>query len=415
MATAVRFSRVSKRYYLGLTRASVASRASHWLGRAWRRGSTASPPDNLFWALRDVSFDLEQGESLALVGPNGAGKSTILKLLANITVPTSGQIEVNGQLAALIELGAGFHPDLTGRENIYLNATLLGLRAKDIDARFDDIVAFAELERFIDTPIKRYSSGMTVRLGFAVASCTEPDILLVDEVLAVGDASFRQRCVQRIKSLIERGTSLIFVSHDMGLVKAVCRKAIYLEDGLMHHHGPTAEVIDIYNAVLDRRRAASLDRPERAAADASLAVEFTQVDVVGGDPCAARDLYGDQRAEVRVTYVAHRPVRGVNVAIRVYRTDGVSCFVTRTHADSFPVALERGAGVITVALEPLQLFGGTYYAIAWLTDADDANGICRASSDWFEVKNRTSGHDIHDAVFEPRRRWTHVSHGAPEA
>lgn len=415
MGAAVRFSGVSKRYQLGLTRTSVAARASHWLKQAWKGVAASGSQDQGFWALRDVSLELEQGESLALLGPNGAGKSTILKLLANITVPTSGQVEVNGQVAALIELGAGFHPDLTGRENIYLNGTLLGLRSKEIAARFDDIVAFAELDRFIDTPIKRYSSGMTVRLGFAVASCIEPDILLVDEVLAVGDASFRQKCVTRIKTLIEKGTSLIFVSHDMGLVKAVCDRAIYLDGGVLHESGPTAEVIDVYNAALDRRRASSLTRLESTLGDEAPDVEVTHVAVVGTEPAAEAGLRGDRRAEVRVTYVAHRSVPRANLVVRVYRSDGLSCFVVRTHADDSSVALDRGSGVVTVALEPLQLFGGTYYAVVWLTDADDANGICRGTSDWFEVRNTTPGQDDHDAVFEPTRRWSHERHPGSEA
>jgi len=290
---------------LGLTRTSVATRAAHWLRQAWRRGSGLASQDHDFWALKGVSFELEQGQSLALLGPNGAGKSTILKLLANITEPTAGQVEVSGQVAALIELGAGFHPDLTGRENIYLNGTLLGLRSREVAARFDDIVAFAELERFIDTPIKRYSSGMTVRLGFAVASCIEPDILLVDEVLAVGDASFRQKCVTRIKALLERGTSLIFVSHDMGLVKAVCDNAIYLEDGVLLEYGPTADVIDVYNTALDKRRAESLARAERASGDGGPDVEITLIEVVGTDSEGGGVLHGDQRAEVKISYAAH--------------------------------------------------------------------------------------------------------------
>ena len=164
-----------------------------------------------------MSFELSEGESLALVGANGAGKTTILKLLANITKPTLGSIDIDGQLSALIELGAGFHPDLTGRENIFLNGSILGLNRKQIASQLDEIIAFSELEKFIDTPVKRYSSGMVVRLGFAVASCINPEILLVDEVLAVGDASFQQKCLERIRSLIRCGTSIIFVSHNFYL------------------------------------------------------------------------------------------------------------------------------------------------------------------------------------------------------
>ncbi len=203
MQPVIRFSNVSKRYTLGLTRMSLPSTISRWL-KQMTRPADQSIASKYHWALKDVSFDLMKGQSLALIGPNGAGKSTILKLLARITNPTSGDVEVQGTLSALIELGAGFHPDLTGRENIYLNGTILGLTSREIQKRFDEIVDFSELEPFIDTPVKRYSSGMTVRLGFAVASCIEPDILLVDEVLAVGDASFRLKCVARIQSLLKQ-------------------------------------------------------------------------------------------------------------------------------------------------------------------------------------------------------------------
>ncbi|HQV94517.1 MAG TPA: ABC transporter ATP-binding protein [Anaerolineales bacterium] len=253
MTPVIQFTNVSKRYNLGLTRTSLPSILSQWVKPLLGKQGNATEK-KIYWALQDVSFAMEKGQSLALVGPNGAGKSTILKLLAKITNPTTGKVEVNGQLSALIELGAGFHPDLTGRENIYLNGTILGLTYKDIHKKYDEIVAFSEIEEFIDTPVKRYSSGMAVRLGFAVASCIEPQILLVDEVLAVGDASFRQKCIERIKSLLRNGTSLIFVSHDMGLVRALCERALYIEHGRLQASGTSAEIIDMYNRVLEKKR-----------------------------------------------------------------------------------------------------------------------------------------------------------------
>ena len=406
MPPVVRFSNVSKCYHLGASRTSVASLARQWVQGAWR-GRAASAADTSFWALKDVSFELRKGQSLALLGPNGAGKSTILKLLARITQPTSGQLEVTGRLAALIELGAGFHPDLTGRENIHLNGTLLGLRRREIEARFDEIVAFSELDQFIDTPIKRYSSGMTVRLGFAVASCVEPEILLVDEVLAVGDASFRQKCVNRIKTLLNDGTSLIFVSHDMGLVKAVCETALHIEAGALQHAGPVAEVIDVYNAAIDRHRANALKETEQTAAGRAGVLDIARVEVLDEAGRSGTALYGDGVAEVRVHFVAYRPVTGANVVVRILRSDGLSCVVARTRVDGCSMDIAKGHGTVSVRFSPLQLFGGTYYAVAWVTDADDTNGMSRATSDWFEVKNRTAGLDAGDAVFEPARRWAH--------
>ncbi len=403
----VRLSGVAKRYELGLARTSLPSLARQWVRRALGRSLPGGPESREYWAVRDVSFELQRGQSLALLGPNGAGKSTILKLLARITAPTSGHIDVNGDLAALIELGAGFHPDLTGRENVYLNGTLLGLRRREIDSRFDEIVAFAELDRFIDTPIKRYSSGMTVRLGFAVASCIEPDVLLVDEVLAVGDAAFRQKCVGRIKALLSNGTSLIFVSHDTGLVKAVCDRGIYIDKGLVQRVGPVGDVIDVYHATLDRRRAEALQTAGGGGSATAVSVEATRVDILDGNGQPVGDLYGDQSLQVRVNYRVHRRVEGANVVVRVMRVDGVSCFVARTSVDAVPIDLNPGQGAISVVLDPVQLFGGTYYVVAWILDAGASVGLSRATSDWFSVKNRVAGLDADDGVYEPTRRWVH--------
>ncbi|MFN8385343.1 MAG: ABC transporter ATP-binding protein [Anaerolineales bacterium] len=402
MQPVIRFANVSKRYNLGLTRASLPSVISGWAKQAVKRGDDSSADKKYHWALRDVSFELERGQSLALVGPNGAGKSTILKLLAKITNPTSGNVEINGQLSALIELGAGFHPDLTGRENIFLNGAILGLSYQDIQKRYDEIVAFSEIEEFIDTPVKRYSSGMTVRLGFAVASCIEPDILLVDEVLAVGDASFRQKCIDRIKTLLHNGTSLIFVSHDMGLVRAVCERALYIEHGQLQHAGSSGEVIDLYNQVLEKRRVEKLNRSDEAEGGD---VEITKMDVVDSDGNLVTEAFGDAPLEIRVHYTAFRNIGKANALVRIYRSDGLSVCLFRTSLDEFPVTLEKGEGVISVKLDSNQLFGGMYYAVAWMMNAEDTNGSANGATDWFEIKNRTTGREAYDSVFEPKRMW----------
>lgn len=406
MTPVIQFSNVTKRYNLGLTRTSLPSMISQWARQMTRKGNDLSSDKRYHWALRDVSFDLERGQSLALIGPNGAGKSTILKLLAKITNPTSGRVEVNGQLSALIELGAGFHPDLTGRENIFLNGTILGLSYKDIQKRYDEIVEFSEIEEFIDTPVKRYSSGMTVRLGFAVASCIEPDILLVDEVLAVGDAAFRQKCIDRIKTLLRNGTSLIFVSHDTGLVRAVCEHALYIEHGQLQHAGTSGEVIDLYNQVLERRRVEKLSRSGGVEAGD---VEITKMEVVGVDGKPVTEAYGDAPLEFRIHYTAFRSVGKANALVRIYRSDGLSVCIMRTHLDEFPVNLEKGTGIISVKLDANQLFGGRYYAVTWMMNAEDSDGMANGASDWFEIRNRTTGREAHDCVFEPRRTWSQVT------
>jgi ABC-type polysaccharide/polyol phosphate transport system ATPase subunit len=206
------------------------------------------------WALKDVSLQVQSGEVLGLIGPNGAGKTTALSLLAGIISPTSGQIAVRGRIGALIKLGAGFHPDLTGRENVYLNGSILGLGRVEIDSLYNDIVQFAELEKFMDTPVKRFSSGMYVRLGFAVAVHIEPEILLVDEILSVGDVSFQSRCLNRIGEIREAGTTVVFVSHNMHHVASFCDRVIYLRDGQIQTEGESSEVLSAYtNDVMNKR------------------------------------------------------------------------------------------------------------------------------------------------------------------
>ncbi|MEM7357721.1 MAG: ABC transporter ATP-binding protein [Pseudomonadota bacterium] len=202
--------------------------------------------ENLFWALKDIDFQIPVGQITGVIGRNGAGKSTLLKILSRITTPTTGQVEIRGRVASLLEVGSGFHPELTGRENIYMNASILGMNRKEVHKKLDDIVQFAEVERFLDTPVKRYSSGMYVRLAFSVAAHVDPDVLLVDEVLAVGDAKFQQRCIGKLSEVGQQGRTVLFVSHNMGLIQELCSHALYLEDGVIKDYGLTADVIPSY-------------------------------------------------------------------------------------------------------------------------------------------------------------------------
>jgi lipopolysaccharide transport system ATP-binding protein len=217
------------------------------------RDSTA-PSEETFWAIRNVSFTVKEGESLAVIGRNGAGKSTLLQVLTGIYKPDEGTIERNGRVG-LLQLGTGFHPELSGRENIYLNGAILGLRKKEIDALYDSIVAFSELERFIDTPIKNYSTGMVARLGFAIAINIKPDILLIDEVLAVGDESFRKKCTEKIQEISDMGKTIIFVSHSMSEVKKLCNRAICLEQGQIVFEGSSADASDFYLKLVSKEKA----------------------------------------------------------------------------------------------------------------------------------------------------------------
>jgi len=243
MDPSIVINQVSKKYRIG--RGLPGIRTIFKLGNS-------SNDEKYHWALRDLSFELQPGESLGIIGPNGAGKTTILKLLSKVTYPTKGEIFVNGRYSSLIELGAGFHPELTGRENIYLNGTILGMRRGEIRSRFDQIVDFAGIDKYLDTPVKRYSSGMYARLGFSVAVHVDPEILLVDEVLAVGDVAFRTRCYERMLKLLENGTTLIFVSHNFSAVQRVCSRCLVLYGGKLAFEGNTAEAIAEYSNILRR-------------------------------------------------------------------------------------------------------------------------------------------------------------------
>ena len=250
MQPSIKLENVSKKYRVGKAPLNIRSILNF-----------KKAESNYHWAVKDINFTLNPGEALGIIGPNGAGKTTILKLLSKVTYPTSGSIEMNGRFSALIELGAGFHPDLTGRENVFLNGTILGMRKTDIESRFDQIVDFAGIEKFIDTPVKRYSSGMYARLGFSVAAHVDPEILLVDEVLAVGDMAFQKKCYERMVDLIKNGTTLIFVSHNMRAIQKVCQRSMVLYRGETAFEGSASDATAEYSNIL--RKAAS-ERQETA-------------------------------------------------------------------------------------------------------------------------------------------------------
>src|ERR1043166_297898 len=247
MKSIVRVENVSKQYRLGPRRVAyetLRESLAEAVRAPFRRNGAKSR--ETIWALKDVSFEIAAGEIVGVIGSNGAGKSTLLKILARITEPTTGRVELYGRLASLLEVGTGFHPELTGRENIYLNGAVLGMRKAEIDQRFDEIVAFAELDKFLDTPVKHYSSGMYMRLAFAVASHLQPEILLVDEVLAVGDAAFQKKCLGKMGEVASHGRTVVFVSHNLTAVRSLCRRALWLDHGRIVGSGNTEQVVLSY-------------------------------------------------------------------------------------------------------------------------------------------------------------------------
>ncbi len=292
MEPAIRVEGLGKRYHIGVDqtdygtlRESIMSVVSRPLRTLRGRGAGASTED--LWALRDATFDVARGEVVGVVGRNGAGKTTLLKLLTRITAPTEGTAQLLGRVGALLEVGTGFHPELTGRENIYLNGAILGMRRPDIAARFDEIVEFSGLERFLDTPVKRYSSGMALRLGFSVAAHLEPEILLVDEVLAVGDAEFRAKTATKMEDVSKAGRTVLFVSHDMTAIQGLCPRAILLDGGRIVADGDTRDVLSKYSSMLSTTaRTRIADRDDRRG---SGALRFTDawLENAAGTPVAS--------------------------------------------------------------------------------------------------------------------------------
>jgi lipopolysaccharide transport system ATP-binding protein len=289
-AAAITLEGLSKEYRIGLVRQrhptlrfAMADAATAMLSRLRPdgRAALASGGGELIWALRDLSFSINEGEVVGIIGRNGAGKSTLLKVLSRITEPTEGFADIRGRVGSLLEIGTGFHPELTGRENIYLYGAILGLKKNEIDRRFDEIVAFAEVDRFLDTPVKRYSSGMTVRIAFAVAAHLEPEILLVDEVLAVGDLAFQKKCLGKMSGIASEGRTVLFVSHNMAVVQALCRRGIFLQDGRVQTDAPIEEAVSAYLKTLEQ--IVSEDLLERTDREGAHDVRLSQVAVSSED------------------------------------------------------------------------------------------------------------------------------------
>jgi lipopolysaccharide transport system ATP-binding protein len=365
-----------------------------------------------FWALRDISLQVPRGASLGVIGRNGAGKSTLFKLLAGITAPTRGRIVIDGRLAALIEVGSGFHQELTGRENVFLSGAILGMRRREIADKLDRIVSFAGVERFIDTPVKRYSSGMYVRLGFAIAAHLEPDVLLVDEVLAVGDAEFQVKCLQRIAELKSRGTTSLFISHDLSAVERLCDRAILLEAGAIVASGPPGEVVASYH----RRLTFPGTAPDEAGERITTGVALTNLTLHDPDRPAALSLGTGKPVHVTLRYVATRPLEHVEFELRYYSADGTTCLAApRTGEHGERLQLRPPGGTVEFVCDALPLQPGAYYVGAVARDLSTSKVLA-----WWDGETRVyveSGPAATGQLYIPHR-WRHVPGGisvAPSA
>jgi ABC-type polysaccharide/polyol phosphate transport system ATPase subunit len=416
----VAFEKVSKRFALHRDR----PRSVQETLLSVFKGNVRQAPEE-FWALREVDFEILPGQAVGFVGPNGAGKSTVLKLISRIIEPTSGRVEVHGKVGALLELGAGFHPDLTGRENIYLNGSILGLSRHQINSRLDEIIAFAELERFIDVPVRHYSSGMYVRLGFSVAVHTDPNLLLVDEVLAVGDESFRHKCLERIKQMQRQGVSIVLVSHSMEQIVDICNYALWLEDGYVRSRGIPEKVISDYLAasaadeqsqrtlrLLARRLASarvSEDSPLGSAqqdrwGDGRILIK--NVRLLGSDGRAASVFSSDGPMRIEIEYVSSQALdEPPTFGIAIHRLDGVWCYGTNTSLDGVTLFAEQALqiGTIVVELPVLQLLRGDYTLdVAVHNDEGDVMYDYIQGVLHFQVQDLRGD----QGVFRPRIKWS---------
>jgi len=356
--TAISISNIGKEYKLGekIEYGSLREDLTNFFSNGIKRlvskqGSTNGEEkiiaQDYFWSLKDISFDIGRGEIMGIIGRNGAGKSTLLKIIAGITEPTEGRINIYGRIASLLEVGTGFHQELTGRENIYLNGAILGMRRTEIDRKFDEIVAFSEVERFIDTPVKFYSTGMRVRLGFSVAAHLEPEILLIDEVLAVGDAAFQKKCLGKLNNVAtSEGRTVLFVSHDMAAILSLCNRAVLLDQGKMVETGTTSDVVEKYFQSFSSSDAVPLDKRTDREGDGS--VIATSLSIENADK--GKPIRPSSKLKITIGYRSDNPVNnlGVEIRIRDFKTRAGILYFDSSASHDFPHNLPPEGKIVCV-------------------------------------------------------------------
>ena len=396
---------VSKSYRLGgqATAYNVLRERLVEALRAPFRPRTSQADPGLFWALRDVSFTVGEAEVVGLIGKNGAGKSTLLRILSRISQPTEGRIDLYGKVASLLEVGIGFHPELSGRENIYLNGAILGMSRREIRRKFDEIVAFAEIERFLDTPVKRYSSGMYVRLAFAVAAHLEPDILIVDEVLAVGDSAFQQKCLGKMRSIRSEGRSVIVVSHNMSTISSLCQRAIWLQDGMVKSTGPTQEVVRAYLA-----EGVQNDFVWTPRHSVPSPFEYHSVSVVRGDTGTSLEgIPADVPVDVLFDFSIHEAFPPRRIELRLMNDAG-DVLLTTTSADrsgQLHHDWQRGRQEFRCRIPPNLLTPGRYFVS--VTEPYGGYDILRDNILTFSVTEENSlARDERQGKIAPILEWT---------
>ncbi len=403
-----RYSIGAKQEPYGTLRDSLAGmatapfRALRSTFRGARRNGNGEHSSNEIWALKDVSFDVRRGEAVGIIGRNGAGKSTLLKTLSRITEPSTGYADINGRVGSLLEVGTGFHPELTGRENIFLNGAILGMKRTEIISKFDEIVSFAEVEKFIDTPVKHYSSGMYLRLAFSVAAHLEPEILLVDEVLAVGDMAFQKKCMGKMEDVTAQGRTVLFVSHNLGAIKELCQTGVVLKDGFVGFHGPVVEAISFYSRDAQKQEPGELS--------VNRGTRWTDVRVNGVDAALASAINGAEPFAIEGRLEVQKPFVEARFKCRVDDAAG-NTLVYQVKNDKELESAELGVGVYRVRVEfpPLWLVPGVYTMFFKLTGRRETGDERRYLSErvMLNVTGKLSSQGR--AVLNPPLKWA-LSH-----
>jgi len=394
---AIKANGLGKKYQLGAM-GSQHDSVRDLFTSAFRKKKSDSGPKE-FWALRNASFEIKRGENVGIIGLNGAGKSTLLKVLSQIVTPTEGTADITGRLGALLEVGTGFHQELTGRENVFLYGAILGMSREEVDAKFDQIVAFAEIEKFIDTPVKRYSSGMYVRLAFAVAAHLDPDILLLDEVLAVGDFSFQKKCMDFARSLERRGSTILFVSHNMFSIKAMCPRVIYLKQGQVAFDGPTDEGLKLYEADNHLAEAPWFKRKAEAP------LVFTDVTLRNerGEETGMFDF--GERMVIRIKYKTLRPMERPNFGVGLNRSDDIHCCMYSTIEDGLDIPLIDGEGELELLTPPIKLIADLYTAMIYVRESGYGDIAAAQLGGTFHVRHPVYSSYAAFGVFHEPGRW----------
>jgi lipopolysaccharide transport system ATP-binding protein len=361
-----------------------------------------------FWALEDVNFEIKKGEVVGIIGPNGAGKSTILKLLSRILVPNKGKIEISGRLSALIEVTAGFHPELTGRENVYLNGTILGMTKREIDSKFDQILDFSGIAEFIDTPVKRYSSGMYSRLGFSVAAHMDPDILLVDEVLSVGDIAFQAKCTQKMRELLESNITIVLVSHNPTLIQSLCNRVILLQKGKIIKEGIPGEIIPYYQDIVysvqeEELKKRVVNDGYKVRVNQGALVNILKISLSDYNSNVVDKFKVGESIFINVEFESQQRINSPRFTLEIIRSDGVLCCFSDHTEDDFFIDSKKGKYSITMALEKINLASGIYMAKVSIWDAEMMHPYASGRKDIFRIESK--GVNSNNAVFLPKVNW----------